>query len=212
MAHGLFISFEGGDGSGKSTQVKRLTSHLEQSGRRIIVTREPGGSEGAEAIRNLLVNGPAEKWDAITEALLMYASRADHVRQVIRPALERGDVVISDRFSDSTMAYQGYAGELGVDKVSQLDQLVLGGFKPHITFVLEVSEDVGLTRAKARGDTESRFEQKGDTYQAAVKSGFLQIARNDPDRCVVIDANRTVDAIGLEIATIVDDRFGPGAR
>ena len=208
MSRGLFVSFEGGDGAGKSTQVKKLAEFLEENGHSVVMTREPGGAEGAEAIRDLLVNGPTEKWDAITEALLMYAARTDHIRQTIAPALAKGKIVISDRFSDSTMAYQGYAGALGVKRVAQLNSVILGEFKPDFTVILDVTEDVGLARARNRSTDESRFENKGDAYQAHVRDAFLKIAESNADRCLVIDASKSIDEIANEISLEVLNRLG----
>lgn len=199
---GLFISFEGGDGAGKSSQIGRLAGHLRRKGMTVRVTREPGGSDGAEAIRKLLVSGGAERWSPMSEALMMYAARADHLYRVIRPALARGEVVISDRFADSTMAYQGYAGGLGEGAVTALHDLVVGSDDPDLTLVLDVPTSLALARAGSRESTETRFEEKGDGFQEAVRKAFLKIARDNPGRCVIIDAapDETMVAAAVTVA------------
>lgn len=195
---GLFISFEGGDGSGKSTQIKRLADSYEAAGRDVVITREPGGSPGAEIIRKLFVEGDAERWSSLTEALLVYASRADHLERTILPALERGAVVITDRFADSTMAYQGIAGALGEEAVNKLHDIVVGDNDPDLTIILDLPVADGLHRAGARGGVagrEERFESKGAAYQEQVRAAYLEIAKHAPQRCVVIDATGDADAV-----------------
>jgi dTMP kinase len=201
---GLFVSFEGGDGAGKSSQIGRLADHLRRRGRVVRVTREPGGSDGAEEIRKLLVSGAAERWTPMTEALLMYAARADHLDRVIRPALARGEAVISDRFADSTMAYQGYAGGLGPATVAELHRLIVGGDDPDLTIILDVSTSVGLARAGGRVSTETRFESKGSAFQEKVRQAFLQIAADHPARCVVIDATQPEEKVFDDVAAAVE--------
>ncbi len=185
---GLFISFEGGDGAGKSSQIGRLADHLRRLGMTVRVTREPGGTDNAEAVRKLLVTGKAESWGPLAESLLVNAARADHLDRVIRPALDRGDVVITDRFADSTTAYQGIAGGLGEATVEALRAIVVGDDEPDLTIILDLPVEVGLSRARGRGDADSRFESKGVAYQERVRQAFLAIARKNPDRCVVVDA------------------------
>ena len=195
---GLFISFEGGDGSGKSTQIKRLADKLAAAGREVIVTREPGGSPGAEVIRGLFVEGDAERWSPLTEALLVYASRADHLERTILPALKKGAVVITDRFADSTMAYQGVAGALGVKTVSKLHEIVVGENDPDLTIILDLPIADGLRRAGARSghsSKEERFESMGAEYQQKVRAAYLDIAKKAPERCVVVDARGDADAV-----------------
>lgn len=191
---GFFISFEGGDGAGKTTQIKRLSAALEAAGRNVIATREPGGADGAEAIRTLLVEGDADRWSPLCEALLVYASRADHLERTILPALEDGSVVISDRFADSTMAYQGIAGALGEEAVTRLHELVVGPHDPDLTIILDLPSEEGLARAGARGGA-ARFEEKGADYQQRVREAFLTIAGAHPERCVVIDASGDADKV-----------------
>jgi len=203
---GLFISFEGGDGAGKSTQIKRLAETLRASGREVVTTREPGGSPGAEAIRKLLLEGDADRWSPLTEALLMYASRADHLERTIEPALRRGAVVISDRFADSTMAYQGLAGALGVEWVSRLHTLVVAGRDPDLTVILDLPVSVGLARSGSRGAHEQRFESKGAAYQENVRQAFLEIARANPKRCALVSAEGDPDAVAARILAEVKQR------
>lgn len=201
---GFFVSFEGGDGAGKSSQIGRLADMLRARGFAVRVTREPGGSDGAEIIRKLLVEGAAEKWSPMTEALMMYAARADHLERVIRPALDRGEAVITDRFADSTMAYQGIAGALGPEPVSKLHALVVGADNPDITIILDVPTDIGLARAGGRGAAESRFESKGASYQERVRQAFLKIAEDNPARCVVIDATPDEETVFKAVAAVVE--------
>lgn len=206
---GPFITFEGGDGAGKSTQITQLAAHLRRAGSDVVVTREPGGSPGAEDIRTLLVKGAADRWSPMSEALLVYAARADHLERTINPARARGAVVLCDRFSDSTMAYQGIAGGLGRAAVKSLDALVVGDDGPTLTFILDAPVRDSLARAGARGG-DTRFEAKGAGYQERVRQAFLAIAQSAPDRCVVVNASRSVEAIEAEIAAIVRERLGLG--
>ena len=198
-SQGLFISFEGGDGAGKSTQIRLLAEALRAQGQEVVTTREPGGSPGAESIRKLLLEGDADKWSPLTEALLMYASRADHLERTIEPALRRGAAVISDRFADSTMAYQGLAGALGEEAVTSLHKLVVSGREPDVTFVLDMPVAEGLARSKSAGSSEQRFESKGAEYQEKVRNAFLEIAKRNPVRCVVIDATGSQDDVAKRI-------------
>lgn len=204
---GPFITFEGGDGVGKSTQIARLAERLRALGREVVVTREPGGSPGAEAIRALLVQGAADRWSARTEALMMYAARADHLERTINPARERGAVVLCDRFSDSTMAYQGIAGALGRETVEKLDALIVGADGPTLTFILDAPSHEGLKRAGARGDGDNRFEAKGAEYQERVRRAFLEIAKGAPERCFVIDAARDIAAVADNIARVALEKL-----
>ncbi len=199
---GLFISFEGGDGSGKSTQIKRLADAFAAAGREVVVTREPGGSPGAEIIRKLFVEGDADRWSPLTEALLVYASRADHLERTILPALARNAVVITDRFADSTMAYQGVAGALGEETVAKLHDIVVGDHDPDITIILDLPVADGLQRAGVRGGDE-RFESKGAAYQEKVRKAFLDIAKSAPERCTIVDATGDADAVFKRVAAAV---------
>jgi dTMP kinase len=199
---GAFVSFEGADGVGKSTQIALAAERLKRAGRDVVVTREPGGTAGGEAIRALLVRGPADRWSAMSEALLMYAARADHIEKVIAPALSRGAVVLCDRFADSSMAYQGVAGGLGAGVVGALDRIVVGDRTPDLTVILDAPVALAASRASGRGGVQ-RFESKGAEFQQAVRAAFLDIARAAPERCVVIDASGAPDAVAGRIWTAI---------
>ena len=203
---GRLITFEGGEGAGKSTQLARLCEVLHERGLEVVGTREPGGSSGAEAIRELLVRGEPGRWDAVTETLLHFAARRDHYTQTIEPALARGAWVVCDRFADSTMAYQAYG--LGVDEsfVTGLYQRVLGGFAPDLTIILDLPVDQGLARALARGGA-SRYERMDMDFHQRLRDGFLAIAKAEPDRCAVIDAGQDADRVHDAVLALVDDRL-----
>ena len=203
MRRGIFITFEGGEGAGKSTQVRRLAERLAASGREVVTTREPGGSEGAEAIRALLVQGEADRWSPIAETLLLYAARADHLERLIRPALARGAIVISDRFADSTRAYQGAAGGIDPTLINRIEHAVLGATRPDLTLILDLPAEAGLARAAERGGAEARFESKGLACHQRLREGFLAVAAAEPDRCAVIDANQSIDGVSAAIAEAV---------
>jgi dTMP kinase len=188
VAQGKFITFEGGEGAGKSTQLTRLVARLREGGREVVATREPGGSPGAEAIRELVLKGAADRWSPITETLLMYAARRDHVERVIRPALARGAWVVCDRFADSTRAYQGAAGGTDPGLIAALETYVLEGTRPDVTLIFDLPVAVGLERAHARAGAEMRFESKGLEFHERLRKAFLAIAKAEPERCVVIDA------------------------
>jgi dTMP kinase len=207
-APGRFITLEGGEGAGKSTQIARLKAWLEGRGRKVTATREPGGSPGAEMIRKLLVEGPIERWDGTSEALLHFAARREHLRSTVWPALKRGDWVISDRFADSTLAYQGYGH--GVDRriFEQLYEVAVGAFRPDLTLILDLPIETGLERAAARRGTETRYESLPRAFHARVRAGFLEIAAREPKRCVVIDATGDVDTIAGAIAEAASKRLG----
>lgn len=206
---GAFITFEGGDGVGKSTQITLLADYLREGGHEVVVTREPGGSTGAELIRDLLVNGPPERWSPLADALLLYAARADHLDNTIKPARARGAIVISDRFADSTMAYQGVAGALGRDKAQALYNLVVGEDGPDLTIILNAPPEQGLKRAAKRGGAQ-RYESKGGAFQARVRDAYLEIAAKDPGRCVVIDAGGPVETVAGQIRAALSRRLGLG--
>lgn len=207
MSTGLFITFEGGEGSGKSTQIKRLEAALKAQNHDVIVTREPGGSPGAEAIRALLVTGDPDRWDGETEALLHYAARRDHVERVVKPALAEGKVVLCDRFADSTMAYQGYGHDLGPEYIERLHTLTLGSFAPDLTLILDLDLQQGLQRAGSRGDTEQRYESMDLSFHRRLRDGFLKIAEANPGRCKVIDASGTEDDVSALVQAHVDELF-----
>lgn len=202
MADGYFITFEGGEGSGKSTQARALAEHLGAGGDDVVLTREPGGSPGAEAIRTLLVTGDPERWSPLAETLLFSAARDQHLRATIIPALSRGAVVICDRFADSTRAYQGAGGQVDTRLLDALEAAVVGNTRPDLTFFLDLDPGLGLTRAQGRGEGEDRFERKNLSFHIALRAAFLAIARSEPGRCHVIDAARDTQTIGAEISAI----------
>lgn len=208
MQRARFITFEGGEGSGKTTQMQRLAARLATLVSEVVTSREPGGSTGAEQIRNLLVNGPPERWSAVTETLLMYAARRDHIERFISPALKHGAWVLCDRFHDSTRAYQGAAGGAPASLIDAMETSVLDGLKPDLTLILDLPVDIGLARAAMRDDGEARFESKGHEFHERLRQGFLHIARREPDRCAVIDAQGSIDAIEQRIWTAVEERLG----
>lgn len=203
-----FIVIEGVDGAGKGVQSRALHEAMTNAGLDVILSREPGGSPAAEEIRRLIVEGDADKWDAMTELLLIYAARRAHLRDTIWPALARGQWIISDRFADSSRAFQGVAGELGLDLVDKIHDVVVGDFRPDLTIVLDVDPSLALARAEQRGGTEDRFEQKGLEYQRKVREGFRAIARSSPQSHVLIDGSRPVEAVGEDIRRRVSERFG----
>ena len=198
MTRGVFLTFEGIDGSGKSTQARRLAEALRSEGREVVLTREPGGSPGAEAIRRLLVEGDPERWSAETEILLFTAARRDHLERTIRPALARGAVVISDRFADSTRVYQGTArGDLGT-LVDELHARLIG-IEPDLTFIIDMDPALALSRGLARRSGEDRFEDMGESFQGRLRDGFLALARRFPERCRVIDGAADPDTVAARV-------------
>jgi dTMP kinase len=210
MIRGRFITFEGGEGTGKSTQARLLASYLTQSGLDVVLTREPGGSPSAEEIRSLLVTGAADRWSPIAETLLFYAARVEHWRQVIEPALVRGAHVVCDRFADSTMAYQAYAGGLERKVVDDLHRLTMAGVEPDLTLVLDIDVEKGLTRAAARRDDETRFERKGRSFHDKLRQAFLDIAKRAPARCVVINADQQIDGVHADSVAALKSRLSLG--
>lgn len=204
---GRFITFEGGEGTGKSTQAKRLKAALE--GRKIptLVTREPGGSPGAEEIRKLIVEGDPGRWDPLTEALLLYAARTDHTERTIKPALARGEWVISDRYSDSSYAYQGGGRGLNRETVRRIEAIAIADFKPELTFILDIDPAIGLARTQGRTGKETRFEEFDLAFHERMRKSFLDIAKRNADRCVVIDAAQDVEAVEKAIFTALKKKF-----
>jgi dTMP kinase len=205
---GRFITLEGGEGAGKSTQISRLETDLQGAGIDIVRTREPGGSDGAEQVRKLLVEGDVGRWQPMTEALLHFAARADHVDKVVEPALSTGQWVLCDRFADSTMAYQGYGHGLGAAKINELYQVVLGDFAPDLTIILDLPVEVGLRRTTGRGGQEDRYERMAVEFHQRLREGFLEIAKAGPERCAVVDATRSVDEVYADVRQSVHDRLG----
>ncbi len=200
---GRFITFEGGEGSGKSTQARLLADALRARGCTVVLTREPGGTPGAEAIRSLLVTGDPDRWTAWSEACLVNAARADHVARVIRPALARGDWVVCDRFVDSTRAYQGAGKGIADTDLCALHRMATGDLWPDLTLVLQVAPGQGLARAGARGDAERRFETHEADFHDRVAAFFAELPRLEPDRCRGFAANQPIEALAAAIAGLV---------
>ncbi len=207
MGRGRFITLEGGEGAGKTTQVALLQAALRGAGIDALATREPGGAPGAEAIRPLLVQGAPGRWDALGEALLHYAARRDHLVTTVRPALEAGTWVICDRFADSTMAYQGFGLGLGAEPIAALDHMVVGDTRPDLTLILDLPVTAGLRRAAARHGDAQRYERMDLDFHRRVRQGFLEIARDDPGRCLVIDAAGGIEATHAAVRDAASERL-----
>lgn len=205
MARGYFITLEGGEGAGKSTQARRLALALAAAGVPVLRTREPGGAPGAERIRDLLLSPGS--WDSLTEAMLHFAARREHVVRSIRPMLEAGAWVICDRFADSTLAYQGAGQGLAFETWARLCDLTLEGLQPDLTLILDLPVEAGLARAGARS-TADRYEKLGADFHARIRAGFADIARREPGRCVVLDAARDADAVYAAISEALRQRLG----
>jgi dTMP kinase len=204
---GLFITLEGGEGAGKSTQIKSLAEYFKNAGREVVVTREPGGTPAAEHIRQLLVNGDTGRYSASAEALLNYAARDSHLRNVIRPALAAGKTVLCDRFMDSTRVYQGVAGDCPQDLIAALEKQIIGGTMPDLTFIFDLDPALGLERASQRGaGVEDRYERKGLGFHQKLRQGFLAIAKNEPQRCAVINAADSVESVYAQILAVLRER------
>lgn len=204
-ARGRFITLEGGEGAGKSTQARLLVAALQRAGIDALETREPGGSPGAEAIRDLLLRGSPDTWDAQTEALLMVAARRNHLVHTIRPALTAGRWVVSDRYADSTMAYQGFGRGLPLEPLRELHRFICEELRhPDLTLILDLPVEIGLQRARHP----NRFERMGQDFHQRMRDGFLTIARHAPERCVVIDATGDVESVRVALAAAVRERLG----
>jgi dTMP kinase len=204
---GRFITVEGGEGAGKSTQVGLLVAALGRARVPTRATREPGGSPGGEAIRRLLLEGLGERWDALSEALLLVAARRDHVARVIAPSLAQGAWVVSDRFADSTLAYQGYGRGVALDEITALHRFALGDFTPDLTVVLDLPVEVGLARAAARSVAD-RFERLDGDFHERLRQGFRLIAADNPARCVLIDGSNDSEMVHRAVLQAVEQRFG----
>lgn len=204
---GLFITFEGGEGAGKSTQIARLAEHLRASGDDVLVTREPGGSPGAEAVRHVILSGAAEPFGPAMEALLFAAARNDHVEQVMRRALKSGRIVLCDRYIDSSRVYQGVTGDLDPDLMRAIEQMAINGLMPDLTIILDLPAEVGLQRANARrgAGTADRFEKETIDLHHKRRDAYLAIASEEPERCKVVAADRPAGEIAREIAALVDE-------
>jgi dTMP kinase len=208
---GRFITIEGGEGAGKSTQVGLLAEALGRCGIPVQATREPGGSPGGEAIRRLLLEGDAERWDAVSESLLLVAARHDHVTRVIMPSLSQGVWVVSDRFSDSTIAYQGHGKGVALDQLAALHRFALGDFAPDLTLILDLPVEMGLARAAARSAAD-RFEGLDRAFHERLHRSFRKIAADNPARCALIDASGDPQAVHRAIAAAVAQRLGVALR
>ena len=196
----MFITFEGGEGTGKSTQLKMLAVRLVAEGAQVRVTREPGGTPEGETLRELLVAGDVNRWSSEAEALLNYAARDSHLRLVIRPGLERGETVLCDRFMDSTRAYQGYAGSCSFHLIDQLERSIVADTRPNMTLIFDLDPAVGLARAQLRGSKmEDRYERKGLAFHQRLRQGFLAIAKSEPKRCKVLDASQSIEHVSGQI-------------
>jgi len=211
---GLFITFEGGEGVGKSTQINRLADVLRRRGHDVLVTREPGGSLGAEAVRHVLLSGAAEEFGVRMEAMLFAAARSDHIEQVIRPAVAEGTMVLCDRFMDSSRVYQGVTGNLEPQFIQHLERIAVNGMIPDLTLVLDLPASVGLGRAKAREGKDAapdRFEKEEVSTHEKRREAFLDLTRSEPERCKLINANQAEDLVALAILAEVDSILHDGA-
>jgi len=202
-----FITLEGGEGAGKSTQAKKLVAALKKLGIASISTREPGGSPGAEEIRDLIVHGAPGRWDTLTETLLLFAARADHVARTIKPALAQNKWVVCDRFTDSTYAYQGAGRGLARETIRRMEAIVLDDFRPDLTLILDLPVKVGLGRTRRRGQGATRFESFDLEFHEGLRQSFLGIARRARERCVVIDASADAGSVAAAIWNVVAKRF-----
>ena len=206
-SRGRFITFEGGEGGGKSTQLRLLVAALKGAGVPVLQTREPGGAPGAEEIRRLLVEGEPGRWDAVTEALLVSAARRDHLVKTVWPALEAGSWVVSDRFADSTLAYQGYGRGLALEDLATLHRFALGSFAPDLTVILDLPAEIGLARAAARASGDDRFERLDQAFHERLREGFRTIAAKDSARCVVIDGSSDPQTVHRAVLDAVEGRL-----
>lgn len=212
MTQGKFISLEGGEGTGKSTQCRLLCKYLRGRGDEVVATREPGGAPGAEEIRRLLVVGTIDRWQPLSEVLLHYAARCEHRAHTIEPALAAGRWVVSDRFADSTLAYQGHGHRLGANRIGDLQRAILGDFAPDLTIILDLAVEEGLRRASSRSTqpglgTEDRYERMDLDFHQRVRQGFLSIAAAEPERCAVVDATPAAELVHKGITAVVDERL-----
>ena len=212
MQRGKFITFEGGEGAGKSSRVAGLAERLRGRGIEVVVTREPGGSPGAEAMRDVLLSGKIKPLGPGAEALAFYAARLDHIEKTIRPALERGQWVICDRFSDSTRAYQGASHQVDERLLKALDRVIVADMKPDLTFILDLPPEIGMARANARRGAQEtdRFEGEDLTFHHALRARFLDIAAQEPQRCFVVDATQSPDDVSAALCDLIDLRLELG--
>ncbi len=211
MGKGLFITLEGGEGSGKTTQIRILAEKLEAKGCEVVLTREPGGTPEAEKIRELLVQREGGDWTPMAECLLLFAARAMHVHDLIAPSLDAGKIVICDRFTDSTRAYQAYGHGLALEKVEELNRVVLDGFGPDLTIIMDIDPEVGLGRSERRlaeqHSHEDRFERLDFSFHRKLREGYLDIAHHAPERCQVVNADMDIETVARDIELIVMERL-----
>jgi dTMP kinase len=212
---GVFITFEGGEGSGKSTQIKLLAERLSKAGHQVVITREPGGTPEAEKIRELLVQRDGGDWSETAECLLFFAARAMHVRDLVKPALEAGKIVLCDRFTDSTRAYQSYGHGFPLETLEAIKEIAIGDFEPDITLILDLDPRTGIERSTGRNaqtsrndnKTEDRFERLDLSFHERLREGYLKIAKDNPKRCFVLDATKCIEDLSGEIESIVKSRL-----
>lgn len=209
MARGPFITFEGGEGAGKSTQIEILAQHLRSLGIQVECVREPGGTPGAEEIRSIILKGKTTRWDAVTEALLMSAARRDLLTKKILPLLETGVWVLCDRHYDSTTAYQGFGHGLGYDRISELNHFTVGDFAPDLTFIFDLPPEIGLARTHGRSGGEDRYERMALDFHTRVHEGFKEILMRHPERCVGVDALLDIESLSHVLAGITRERLAP---
>ena len=220
MTKGVFITLEGGEGTGKSTQVKMLGAALSAAGVNAVLTREPGGTDQAERIRNLMIQRDAGNFDPLTEAMLLMSARREHLVNKIWPSMEQGQSVVSDRFVDSTRAFQGYGMGLDQGLIDRIYEMIAGAFQPDLTFVFDIDAEKGLSRslkqlavtADKNESTEDRYERMGVPFHNRLRQGFLDIAKRFPDRCVIIDASQDIATIHGQILKTIETRFGISLR
>lgn len=206
MAHGFFITLEGGEGAGKSTQVKKLEAALKEQGRDVVTTREPGGTIEAEAMWKLFIHHDGQTWPVAAQAFFMMTLRALHVEEVIRPALHEGKVVLCDRFADSTRAYQGIVQGFGIKAVDELCEKAYGNLQPDLTFIFDIDPTIGLTRAVKRQNKQT-FENVNLEFHQKLRGGYKQIANENPKRCVIIDAAQSIDEIAAQLIKTVNEKL-----
>lgn len=204
MSKSLFITLEGGEGTGKTTLIKSLYAELSSRGHEVVLSREPGGTEGAEAIRDLVLKGDANRWNSMSEICLYYAAREDHLMRIIRPALAGGKIVICDRFFDSTRAYQGHLGDKEQNVIKCLEDNIVAQHKPNLTIVLDIDVEIGLARAGSRKDDECRFESKKLEYHQNLRAAFLAIVAAEPERCKTIDASLPIEEVFAKALAMVN--------
>ena len=213
---GLFVTFEGGEGAGKSTQIQRLRQRLEVLGWQVVATREPGGSPLADSIREFLLGGEGRRFGPLAETMLFAAARADHVARTIRPAIERGAVVLCDRFADSTRVYQGALGAVPAATIDALEGIAMGSLRPDLTLILDVPAELGLSRAEGRrrelGEGPDRFEEESLAFHSRIREAFLAVAAAEPERCAVVDADGTPDEVEARVWASVQTRLPEAGR